>query len=67
MGEYKKEGRVEEGWILFVKLQLALKVISRVIKCMNLIEPERFLIEGVEPQGKADENAKDKKKDLFSV
>ena len=57
MGQYEKEGRVEEGRILFIKFHLPLKIISRVVIGMDFIEPERFLIEVVEPEGKADEKA----------
>jgi hypothetical protein len=41
--------------ILFIILQLIFYSISRIIKGMDFVNPERFLAEGVESQSKADE------------
>jgi len=54
------------GWILLIIFQLVFKAISRIIKGMDLINPERFLVKGVESQGKADEKAKNDDKNFFS-
>jgi len=55
MRKDKKQGRVKVGWILFIKFYLAFEIVPRIIECMDFIDPEGFLIEGVKPQGKADE------------
>jgi hypothetical protein len=55
MSKNKKERRVKVGWVFLVILQLVFDAISRIIVGMDFINPERFLIEGIEPKGKAHE------------
>ena len=52
MGENKKKGRVKVCWIFFVILYLVFNAISRIIVSMDFVNPEGFLIEGVESEGK---------------
>jgi hypothetical protein len=52
MGENKKEGRMEIRRILLIKLYLASEIISRIVECVDFINPERFLVKGVKSQGK---------------
>ena len=52
--------------ILFIILQLIFYTISRIIEGMDFVNPERFLVEGVESQSKADEKTEKKDEDLFS-
>ena len=66
MGEDEEKGRVEVSGIFSVKFQLATEVILRVIKCMNFVRPERFLVKGVEPQSKTNEETEKNDKPLFS-
>jgi hypothetical protein len=49
MSENKKKRGMKVGGVYFVKVYLSFEIISRVIKGMNLIDPEGFLIEGVDP------------------
>jgi hypothetical protein len=44
---------------------LTSEIIPRIIEGMDLINPERFSIKGVEPQSKAYEKAKYQDHDLF--
>lgn len=53
------------GWVLFVILQLVLDVISRIIEGMDFVNPDGFLIEGVESQGKPYNETQNKGKDFF--
>jgi hypothetical protein len=57
VGENKEKGRMEKGRIVLVKLQLILKIISRIIIRVDFIHPEGFLIEAVKPQSKTYEEA----------
>jgi hypothetical protein len=52
MGENKKEGRMEESRVLLIEFYLAIEIISRIIKSIDFIYPERFFAKGVKPQGK---------------
>jgi hypothetical protein len=65
MGENKKEGRMKIRRVLFIKLDLPTEIVSGVIEGVDLVHPERFLIEGVEPQGEAQENAEKKGNNFF--
>ena len=65
MGEDKKQRRMEIRGVLFVEFYLVFEVISRVIECMDFIHPERFLVEGIESQGKAYEEAENKDNNFF--
>jgi hypothetical protein len=66
MSEDKEKGRVEVSRIFLIEFQLAFEIILRVVECMDFVHPERFLIKRVEPQEKADEQAKRKDKKFFS-
>jgi hypothetical protein len=66
VGENKKQGGMEIGWFLFVEFDLSLEIISRIIKGMNFIHPEGFLVKGVESQGKTDEETEKEDKNFFS-
>jgi hypothetical protein len=55
MSENKEKRGVKVSWVFFVILQLVLDTISRIIISVNFVNPEGFLIEGVEPKGKADD------------
>jgi hypothetical protein len=48
MSKNKKKRRVKIGWVFFIILQLTLDAISRIIKSVDFINPEGFLIEGGE-------------------
>jgi hypothetical protein len=48
MSENKKKRRVEVGWVFFVELKLVLDPVSRIVVSVYFINPEGFLIEGVE-------------------
>jgi hypothetical protein len=48
MGEDKEEGRLEGGWILFVKFYLTSEIVPGVIEGMDFIQPERLLVKTVE-------------------
>jgi hypothetical protein len=52
--------------ILFIIFQLISYTISRIIEGVDFVNPERFLVEGVESQSKADEKTEKKDEDLFS-
>ena len=41
--------------ILLIIFQLTFKTISRIIEGMDFVNPEGFLVEGVESQGEANE------------
>jgi len=47
VSEDKEERRMKEGGIFFIEFYLAFEVVSRVIKCMNFIRPEGFLVKCV--------------------
>jgi hypothetical protein len=49
MGEDIKQGRMKVCRILFIIFQLAFKTISRIIEGMDFVNPEGFLIEGIDP------------------
>lgn len=65
MGKDKKEGRVEEGWVLFEKFYLSFEIIPGIIKGMDFIHPEGLFIKGIEPEGKADKKAEEKDQDFY--
>jgi hypothetical protein len=67
MSENKKKRRVKVGWIFFVILYLVLDPVSRIIVSMDFINPKGFLIESVESQGKAYQEAQKKNENLFSL
>ena len=52
MGENKEKRRLKVSRIFFVKFELALKIVSRFIKGMNFIYPERFFVKSIKPQRK---------------
>ena len=52
MGENKEKGRMEEGRIVLVKLQLIPEIIPRIIIGMDLIHPEGFFVKVIESQDK---------------
>lgn len=49
VGENEEERRMKIGWILSIEFYLVFQIIARVIKSVDFIYPERFLIKGVEP------------------
>jgi hypothetical protein len=53
MGNHEEKGSLEIIWVIFIKLDLAFEIISGIFKSINFIEPEGFLIESVESQGKS--------------
>jgi hypothetical protein len=53
MGEDEEERGVKIRGVLFIKFYLAFEVISGVIEGVDFINPEGFLVEGIEPQGEA--------------
>jgi hypothetical protein len=52
MGENKKKRGVKVGWVFFVILYLVFNAISRIIVSMDFVNPEGFLVVGIESQGK---------------
>jgi hypothetical protein len=53
MGEDEEQRRMKKGWVLLIEFDLTLEIIPGIIVGMDFIHPERFLIKGVKPQGKA--------------
>jgi hypothetical protein len=49
MGENKKERRMKIRGVLFVIRQLGLQIMSGIVKGIDFIHPEGFLIKGVKP------------------
>jgi hypothetical protein len=49
VGEHKEKGRVQEGGIVLVELQLIPEIIPRIIIGMDFIHPEGFRIKSIEP------------------
>jgi len=66
MGEDKEEGRMKIGWILLIKFDLPSEIVSGVIEGMDFVHPERLSVEGVKPQSKTHEEAKNKDGNFFS-
>ena len=58
MGEHKEKGRVQEGGIVLVELQLIPEIIPRIIIGMDLVHPKGLFIKVIESQCKAHEEAK---------
>jgi hypothetical protein len=67
MGEDEEEGRMEKAGVTFIKFYLVFEVIPGIIEGMDFINPEGFLVEGIEPQGKSHQKAEKKHKNFFSV
>jgi hypothetical protein len=67
MGKDEEKGRMEIGWILLIKFDLPSEIVSGVIEGMDFVYPEGLPVEGVKPQGKAYEEAKNKDKNFFSL
>jgi hypothetical protein len=67
MSENKKKRRVKVGWIFFVILYLVFNAISRIIVSMDFVNPEGFLVEGVESQGKTYNERENKDEDFFLI
>jgi len=57
---------MKKGWVLLIEFDLPLEIISGVIVGVDLIHPERSLVEGIKPQTEADEQAENKDKNFFS-
>jgi hypothetical protein len=45
---------------------LAFKIIPRIIKRIDFIHPEGFLVKGIEPQGEADNQTKKEDEEFFA-
>jgi hypothetical protein len=58
MSQHVKTGRVEVRRRLFVIFQLSPESVSRVLESIDLIEPERLTVKGVESQGKTSQEQK---------
>ncbi len=65
VGEDEEEWGVEVGWILLIELELGFEVITGVVEGVDLIYPEGFLVEAIEPECEAQKKAKDEDKDFF--
>jgi hypothetical protein len=65
VGENEEKGRMKIRWILFIEFYLAFEVVSGVIEGMDFVHPERLPVEGVKPQSKAYEEAKNKDENFF--
>ena len=48
MGQDEEQRGMEIGWVFFIELKLVFQAIPGIVKCMNLIQPEGFLVESVE-------------------
>jgi hypothetical protein len=48
MGEDEEKWRMKECRVLFIEFYLIPKTIPRILEGINLVKPERFLVEGVE-------------------
>jgi len=57
MGENIKKWRVKECRVLFIEFYLAVEIVPRIIKSIDFIYPEGFLVKGVKSQGEPDEKA----------
>jgi hypothetical protein len=66
MGEDEEERRVKIRGVLFIKFYLAFEIIPGVIEGVDFIHPEGFLVEGIEPQGEADNQTKKEDEDFFA-
>jgi len=66
VGKDEEERRMKVSWIPLVKFYLASEIISRIIVSMDFVEPERFLIKSIEPQGEPQEKTNNDDKNLFS-
>jgi hypothetical protein len=47
VGEDEEERRMKKGWVLLIEFDLPFEIIPGVIEGMDLVHPERFLIESV--------------------
>ena len=66
MGENEKKGWVKVSRFLFVEFYLALKIISRIVERMDLINPQRFLIKSVKSQDKSHNHTKNEDRNFLS-
>ena len=55
MGKDEEEGRMKIRRILLIKFDLPFEIVSGVVEGMDFVCPERLLIKGVKPKGKADD------------
>ena len=65
MGEDEEKRSLEEGWILLIKSYMTSEIVSRVIKCVDFIQPERLLVKGIKPQGETNNKTKDKNEEFL--
>jgi hypothetical protein len=65
MSENKEKGGMKISWVILIIFQLAIDVISRVVESMYFIDPERFLVKGIESQSKTDDNGKQEDLNFF--
>ena len=65
MSQNIKQRGVEIGGSLLVKFELTFEIIPRVLIGVDFIEPERFLVKGIEPQRETDQQAGNDDKNLF--
>lgn len=56
---------MEESGVFFIKFYLAFQIISGIIKGMDFVHPEGFLVKGIESEGEANEETEEKNKYLF--
>jgi len=66
MGENKEKGRVQEGRIVLVKLQLIPEIIPRIIVGMDFIHPEGFFIKVIESKCKTYEQTKKENNNILA-
>jgi hypothetical protein len=67
MGEDEKEGGVEESWVLFVKSELILEAIPRIIKRIDLVPPKGFLIKCIKSQCKTYQKTNNDDNDFLTL
>ncbi len=64
MAENEEERGVQVIRILLIECELVSQAVSRIIVSVHFVEPERFLIERIEPECKAQEEAEQKSKEF---
>jgi hypothetical protein len=67
MSEDEEKGRMKGGRIFFMKIDLGLEVISGVVKSVDFVQPERFLVEGIESEGKSNEETQNQENEFIPL
>jgi hypothetical protein len=67
MGENEEEWGMEEGRIVFVKLQLVREIIPRIIIGVDFVHPQGFCIKPIEPQCKTYKQTKEQNNHFLAL